>query len=85
MEVKGDRGGHASSPGTIYVDVMTVLGQIVMAKAEHLADDYAVAVRPAHMRLLEKALAILAAIGVTVLVVEDDSIRAVAAPPATQL
>src|SRR5438309_11913538 len=40
-EVKGERPGHESSPGTINVDVMTVLGQIVLRKVQALADEYA--------------------------------------------
>jgi len=32
VEVKGDRPGHVTAPGTINVDVMTLLGQIVMGE-----------------------------------------------------
>lgn len=75
VEVKGDRPGHVDHAGTIHVDVHTLLGQIVMAKAQRLADEYAVAVRPIHMRLLERALPVLRELGIKVLVVEDDDIH----------
>src|SRR5438477_10852694 len=55
-EVKGDRPGHESSPGTIYVDTCTLLGQIVLRKGEAVADDFGIAVRPAHLALIRRAL-----------------------------
>ena len=64
VEVKGDRPGHVSSPGTINVDVMTLLGQIVLRYGEGLADDYAIAIRPVHRRLVVRALPALKSLGV---------------------
>jgi hypothetical protein len=74
VEVKGDRPGHQSSPGTINVDVMTLLGQVVLRKGEGLADDYAIAIRPVHRRLVEKVLPVLRGLRVAVLLVDDDHI-----------
>ena len=56
VEVKGDRPGHRSSPGTINVDVMTLLGQIIFRAGEEQADEYAIAIRPVHERLIRRAL-----------------------------
>ena len=77
VEVKGDPPGHVSSPGTINVDVYTLLGQIVMAKGQGLADEYAVAMRPVHMRLLTKAFPALRLLGVSVMLVADHGVRVV--------
>jgi Holliday junction resolvase len=53
VEVKADRPGHQSSPGTINVDVMTLLGQIILRIGQEMGDDYAIAIRPVHQRLIE--------------------------------
>jgi Holliday junction resolvase len=74
VEVKADRPGHQSSPGTINVDVMTLLGQIVFRKGQGLADDYAIAIRPVHIRLIQKALPALSQIGVKVFLVGDSNV-----------
>jgi hypothetical protein len=79
VEVKGDRPGHDSSPGTINVDVMTLLGQILMAKAVGDADEYAIAIRPVHTRLIERAMPVLKELGVGVMLVKDD-VRMIGAP-----
>lgn len=75
IEVKADRPAHVDSPATVNVDVLTLLGQVVMAKGQQLADEYAIAVRPVHMRLLTKAMPILRELGIEILLVEDDNIR----------
>jgi hypothetical protein len=80
VEAKGDRPGHDSNSGTINVDVMTLLGQIVMAKAVGDADDYAIAVRPVHTRLIEKAMPVLRELRVSVMLVNDDSIQLMGTP-----
>src|SRR6266550_2981313 len=72
VEVKADRPGHETSPGTIYVDTCTLLGQIVLRMGQRLADDYAIAIRPVHTRLIGPALSVLAALSVKVLLVEDE-------------
>lgn len=77
VEVKGDRPGHVTSPGTINVDVLTLLGQIVMAKAGGAADDYAIAVGPTHIRLLMKAKSVLNVLGVSIMLVQEDGVRTV--------
>lgn len=75
MEVKGDRPGHESSPGTINVDVMTLLGQILHRKGQRLADDYAIAIRPVHVRLVTQAIPALRELSVKVLLVNDNGIQ----------
>jgi len=77
VEVKGDRPGHRSSPGTIYVDVCTLLGQIVLRKGEALASEYAVAIRPVHKPLVDRAMAALKELSVRIFLVGDDSVREV--------
>jgi Holliday junction resolvase len=77
VEVKGDRPGHQSSPGTVNVDVMTLLGQILSRKGEGQADDYAIAIRPVHQRLVQRALPALKEISVKVFLVSDTHIREV--------
>ena len=72
VEVKGDRPGHESSPGTINVDVMTLLGQIVLRKSEAPADQHAIGIRPVHRRLIDRAGLVLRELGVTVYLVKDD-------------
>jgi len=72
VEVKGDRPGHQSSPGTINVDVMTLLGQIVLRKGSGAANDYAVAIRPVHRRLISQAMPALRELDIRVLLVTDD-------------
>ena len=74
IEVKGDRPGHITNQGTIYVDVSTLLGQILMRKGEGAADEFAVAVRPIHMRLLQKALPVLRELSIGVILIEDEAI-----------
>jgi len=71
-EVKADRPGHITSPATIYVDTCTLLGQIVLRMGQRLADDYAIAIRPVHTRLITPALSVLATLSVKVLLAEDD-------------
>jgi hypothetical protein len=75
VEIKGDRPGHESSPGTKNVDVMTLLGQILHRKGQGLADDYAIAIRPVHLRLVKETLPILKQISVKVFLVDDTSIQ----------
>ena len=75
VEVKGDRPGHESSPATINVDTLTLLGQIVLRKGENLADDYAIAIRPVHKRLIEKARPALRELSVGILLVTDNDVR----------
>jgi Holliday junction resolvase len=74
VEVKADRPGHLSSPGTINVDAMTLLGQIIFRKGQGMVDDYAIAIRPVHRRLIEEALPVLKQLCVRVLLVEDTNI-----------
>jgi Holliday junction resolvase len=78
VEVKADRPGHQSSPGTINVDVMTLLGQIVFRKGQDMADDYGIAIRPVHRRLIEEALPALKQLCVRVLLVGDTNISELA-------
>jgi len=78
VEVKADRPGHQSSPGTINVDVMTLLGQIVLRKGQGQGDDYAIAIRPVHRRLIEQALPALKQLAVRVFLVEDTDVSEVA-------
>ena len=75
VEVKGDRPGHESSPGTKNVDVMTLLGQILHRKGQGLADDYAIAIRPVHLRLVKEALPALKQMSVKVFLVEDTGVQ----------
>lgn len=75
VEVKADRPGHQSSPGTINLDVMTLLGQIVFRKGEGSANDYAIAIRPVHLRLIEQALPVLNQLNIKVLLVGDTAIN----------
>ena len=75
VEVKGDRPGHESSPGTKNVDVMTLLGQIFHRKGHGLADDYAIAIRPVHLRLVKEALPALKQISVKVFLLDDTSVQ----------
>ena len=77
VEVKGDRPGHIDNSGLVDVDVHTLLGQVVTAMGQGLADEYAVAVRPIHMRVLTKAMPVLARLGIQVLLVENESIETV--------
>lgn len=74
VEVKADRPGHRSSPGTINVDVMTLLGQVVFRKGQGLDDDYAIAIRPVHQRLVIQALPALRQLSVRVFLVGDSNI-----------
>lgn len=71
VEVKGDRPGHESSPGTINVDVMTLLGQVVYRKGRRAADEYAIAIRPVHQRLVREAMPALRELNVRALLVGD--------------
>ena len=73
-EVKADRPGHLSSPGTINVDVMTLLGQLLLRKGQGQADDYAIAIRPVHKRLVSQALPALKELSVKVFLVGDADI-----------
>ena len=74
IEVKGDRPGHESSPGTINVDVMTLLGQLLLRKGMGIADEYAIAIRPVHERLIGKAMPALRQLEVRVLLVREENI-----------
>ncbi len=78
IEVKADRPGHQSSPGTINVDVMTLLGQIVFRMGQEIADDYGIAIRPVHQRLIEQAVPALKQLCVSVLLVGDTNISELA-------
>lgn len=78
VEVKADRPGHQSSPGTINVDVMTLLGQIVLRIGQEMGDDYGIAIRPVHRRLIEKAVPALKQLCVRVLLVGDTNISELA-------
>jgi hypothetical protein len=78
IEVKGDRPGHESSPGTINVDVMTLLGQLLLRKGMGVADEYAVAIRPVHTRLITKATPALRELRVKVFLVGDESLDEIA-------
>jgi Holliday junction resolvase-like predicted endonuclease len=77
VEVKGDRPGHQSSRGTINVDVMTLLGQILHRKGQRTADDYAIAIRPVHLRLIKEAAQALKEISVRIFLVNDTDIQIV--------
>lgn len=72
VEVKGDRPGHISSPGTIYVDTCTLLGQIMLAYGSNKADAYGIAIRPVHLAMIRRALPALVTLGVRVWLVGDD-------------
>lgn len=74
VEVKGDRPGHTSSPGTIDVDAKTLLGQIVTRWGEQIAEDYAIAIRPVHSHLIQKAMPALKHLRVKVFLVEDGQV-----------
>jgi hypothetical protein len=74
VEVKGDRPGHVSSPASINVDVMTLLGQIVLRLGDAVADDYAIAIRPVHRRLVTRALPALKRLGVRVFLVSESGV-----------
>ena len=78
VEVKADRPGHQSSPGTINVDVMTLLGQIVFRKGQGIADDYGIAIRPVHRRLIVQALPALNQLCVRVLLVGETNVSELA-------
>ena len=78
VEVKADRPGHQSSPGTINVDVMTLLGQIVLRIGQGMGDDYGIAIRPVHQRLIEQAVPALKQLCVRVLLVGDTNISELA-------
>jgi len=78
VEVKADRPGHQSSPGTINVDVMTLVGQIVFRKGQGMADDYGIAIRPVHRILIEQALPALNQLCVRVLLVGETNISELA-------
>ncbi len=80
VEVKGDRPGHESSPGTINVEVMTLLGQIVLRRGEGIADDLAVAIRPIHRRLVLRALPALRSLGVWIFIVTENGLDEVGFP-----
>lgn len=75
LEVKGDRPGHKSSPGTIHVDVMTLLGQIVMRRGKGEAEEYGIGIRPVHQRLVEQALPTLKELAIKVFLVEEGGIK----------
>ncbi len=74
VEIKGDRPGHESSRGTINVDVMTLLGQMLLRKGQGVADEYAIAIRPVHHRLVTQALPALREMQVRVFLVRDDGV-----------
>lgn len=78
VEVKADRPGHRSSPGTINVDVMTLLGQIVLRIGLEMGDDYGIAIRPVHQRLTEQAVPALKQLCVRVLLVGDTNVSELA-------
>lgn len=78
VEAKADRPGHQSSPATINVDVMTLLGQIIFRKGQDLIDDYAIAIRPVHQRLIREALPALNQLHIRVLLVGDTDISELA-------
>jgi len=78
VEVKADRPGHKSSPGTINVDVMTLLGQIVHRKGQRQAANYAIAIRPVHQRLIKQALPSLQELSVRIFLISDTDITEVA-------
>ncbi len=67
--------GHQSSPGTKNVDVMTLLGQILHRKGQGLADEYAIAIRPVHLRLVKEAAPALKQMSVKVFLVSDTDIQ----------
>ena len=75
VEVKGDRPGHQSSPATVHVDTLTLIGQIVLRRSRREADEFAVAIRPVHRRLVEQAMATLRELSIRVLLVEDTGIH----------
>ncbi len=77
VEAKGDRPGHQSSSATINVDVLTLLGQILLRKGQRLADDYAIPVRPIHIKLLNQAIPALKEISVKVFLVTDTDVQTV--------
>lgn len=78
VEVKADRPGHRSSPGTINTDVMTLLGQIIFRKGQGMVDDYAIAIRPVHRRLIQQALPALNQLRVKVFLVGDSNVSEIA-------
>jgi hypothetical protein len=75
VEVKGDRPGHISSPATINVDTMTLLGQILLRKGQTIADDYAIAIRPVHVRLVKQAAPALRQLSIKILLVNDSDVQ----------
>jgi hypothetical protein len=54
---------------------LSKLGQIVHRKGQGLADDYAITLRPVHLRLVKEALPVLKQISVKVFLVDDMSIQ----------
>jgi len=58
----------------ILVDVMTLLGQLLLRKGQGQADDYAIAIRPVHKRLVSQALPALKELSVKVFLVGDADI-----------
>ena len=70
--------GHESSPGTINVDVMTLLGQLLLRKGMSVADEYAIVIRPVHTRLITKAIPALRELRVRVFLVGDESLDEIA-------
>jgi hypothetical protein len=54
---------------------MTLLGQILHRKGQGLADEYAIAIRPVHLRLVKEAAPALKQMSVKVFLVSDTDIQ----------
>jgi hypothetical protein len=75
LAVRGERRSPGPrEPGTINVDVMTLLGLIILRKGQGVADEYAIAIRPVHHRLVRQALPALRELKVRVFLARDDRI-----------
>ena len=57
---------------------MTLLGQLLLRKGQGQADDYAIAIRPVHQRLINQALPALKDLSVKVFLVGDANISELA-------
>lgn len=78
VEVKGDRPGHQSSPGNIYTDTMTLLGQILFRKGQGQANEYAIGIRPVHLTLIKQTMPSLKALSIKIMLVNDSGIEELA-------
>jgi len=58
--------------------VMTLLGQLLLRKGMGVADEYAIAIRPVHTRLITKAIPALRELRVKGFLVGDESLDEIA-------